>query len=349
MSAIDHHLPAAVPDILCSICVANYNGMDVIDDCLRSVLAQEGNIACEIIVHDDASTDGSADHIAARYPQVRLIRSAVNIGFCTSNQRMADQARGQYLLLLNNDAALFPDALVTLINEARSQTRPTIITMPQYDANSGILIDRGLRLDPFLNPVPNLDPHRRQIATAHGACLWVPAELWQRIGGFPEWFHMLAEDLYLCSVARLEGADVRVTARSGYRHHVGHTLGGGRVLGEQLVTSLRRRSLSERNKNYVMVLCYPLPALLLILPLHALLLLLEGLVLSVVHFRPSLLSRIYLPSLWALWKERHRLLTLRQKIYSCRKISGFAFFSGFTLLPQKLRLLLRHGVPRIHA
>lgn len=347
MSTIDHHLSAAVPEILCSICVANFNGMDVIDDCLRSVLAQEGNIAYEIIVHDDASTDGSADHIAVHYPQVRLIRSAVNIGFCASNWRMADQARGQYLLLLNNDAALFPNALMTLVNEARSQTRPAIITMPQYDANSGILIDRGLRLDPFLNPVPNLDTHRRQIATAHGACLWVPTELWRRIGGFPEWFHMLAEDLYLCSVARLEGADVRVTATSGYRHHVGHTLGGGRVHGTQLVTSLRRRSLSERNKNFVMVLCYPLPALLLVLPMHTLLLLLEGLVLSVVRLRPMLLLQIYLPSLWALWKERHRLFILRRAIYSRRKISGFAFFSDFTLFPQKLRLLFRHGVPRI--
>ncbi len=349
MSTNARHLSADPPDALCSICVANYNGMEVIDDCLQSVLDQEGNIACEIIVHDDASTDGSANHIAARYPQVRLIRSTVNIGFCASNQRMADQARGQYLLLLNNDAALFPDALVTLLNEARSQTRPAIITMPQYDAHSGILIDRGLRLDPFLNPVPNLDPSRRQVASAHGACLWVPTELWRRIGGFPEWFHMLAEDLYLCSVARLEGADVCVTATSGYRHHVGHSIGGGQVRGSQLVTSLQRRSLSERNKNFVMLLCYPLPALLLVLPLHTLLLVLEGLLLSAARLRPALLSRIYLPSLWMLWKERRRLFTLRQAIYSRRKISGFAFFSGFTLLPQKLRLLFRHGIPRIQS
>ena len=348
MPASELQPPTGVPDILCSICVANYNGMAVIDDCLRSVLAQEGNVSCEIIVHDDASTDGSADHIAAHYSQIRLIRSPINIGFCASNQRMAAQARGQYLLLLNNDAALFPDALATLINEARSQTGPAIITMPQYDANSGILIDRGLRLDPFLNPVPNLDPHRRRVATVHGACLWLPAELWRRIGGFPEWFHMLAEDLYLCSVARLEGAEVRVTATSGYRHRVGYSIGGGRAHNAQLVTSLQRRSLSERNKNFVMMLCYPLPALCLVLPFHALLLMLEGLVLSVVRLQPVLLSRIYLPSLWALWKERHRLFTLRQKIYSRRKISRIAFFSGFTLLPQKLRLLLKHGIPRIH-
>lgn len=341
--------PTVAPDILCSICVANYNGMGVIDDCLQSILVQEGNVSCEIIVHDDASTDGSTDHIAAHYPQIRLIRSPINIGFCASNQRMAAQARGHYLLLLNNDAALFPDALATLLNEARSHAGPAIITMPQYDAHSGILIDRGLRLDPFLNPVPNLDPSRRQVASAHGACLWVPTELWRRIGGFPEWFHMLAEDLYLCSVARLEGADVCVTATSGYRHHVGHSIGGGQVRGSQLVTSLQRRSLSERNKNFVMLLCYPLPALLLVLPLHTLLLVLEGLLLSAARLRPALLSRIYLPSLWMLWKERRRLFTLRQAIYSRRKISGFAFFSGFTLLPQKLRLLFRHGIPRIQS
>lgn len=349
MSTRTHNPAADSHDVVCSICVANYNGMGVIDDCLRSALTQAGNVPCEIIVHDDASTDGSAEHIAAHYPQVRLIRSAINIGFCASNQRMADQAHGQYLLLLNNDAALFPDALMALFSEARSQTRPAIITMPQYDASSGNLIDRGLRLDPFLNPVPNLDPDRRRVATVHGACLWVPTELWRRVGGFPEWFHMLAEDLYLCSVARLEGADIRVTATSGYRHHVGHTLGGGRVLGAQLVTSLRRRSLSERNKNFVMVLCYPLTALLIIFPIHALFLLLEGLALSAVRLQATLFTQIYLPSLSSLWKERHRIVAWRRAIHSRRKISFLAFFSNFTLFPQKLRLLFKHGVPRIQS
>jgi len=46
-----------------SVCIANYNGMDVIDECLKSVQLQSGGLATEIIIHDDASTDESVAHI----------------------------------------------------------------------------------------------------------------------------------------------------------------------------------------------------------------------------------------------------------------------------------------------
>ena len=55
---------------LISVLVPNYNGMAVIDDCLQSVIGQEGGLAVEIIVHDDASTDGSAAYIREKYPSL---------------------------------------------------------------------------------------------------------------------------------------------------------------------------------------------------------------------------------------------------------------------------------------
>lgn len=53
-----------------SVCIANFNGMDVIDDCLRSVLQQEGDIPIEVLDHDDASSDESATYIRNTYPDV---------------------------------------------------------------------------------------------------------------------------------------------------------------------------------------------------------------------------------------------------------------------------------------
>ena len=149
------------PTLFISVCIANYNGMEVIDECLRSVLDQTGGLAVEILVHDDASSDGSAAYIRDRYPQVRLMVSDTNVGFCVSNNRMAAQAKGQYLLLLNNDAALYPDALETLLTEAHRIKQPAILSLPQFDATSGKLVDRGCLLDPFFNPVPNLNPNRQ--------------------------------------------------------------------------------------------------------------------------------------------------------------------------------------------
>lgn len=90
------------PQPLVSVCIANYNGMVVIDDCLRSVLAQQGGIPVEILVHDDASTDGSLAYIRENYPDVVLIESNANVGFCIANNRMAVRARGHFVLLIEN-------------------------------------------------------------------------------------------------------------------------------------------------------------------------------------------------------------------------------------------------------
>ena len=99
----DSHAP------LCSICIANFNGENLLVDCIESVLAQQGEIPVEILVHDDASTDTSVALLRERYPDVILIESTENVGFCIANNRLAERARGRYLLLLNNDAALAPD------------------------------------------------------------------------------------------------------------------------------------------------------------------------------------------------------------------------------------------------
>lgn len=347
MATAERAVTSGSEEIVCSVCIANYNGRDIIDDCLRSVLEQKCDFPYEIIVHDDASTDGYVETIAANYPQITLIRSEQNVGYCISNNRMAERARGRYLLLLNNDAALLSDALHTLHAVAASETVPVILTLPQYNAMTDALVDRGLRLDPFLNPVPNLDPTRSEVSTVHGACLWVPRDLWNEVGGFPAWFHTLAEDLYLCCVARLRGAKVLVPSRSGYKHRIGFSLGGGKAQSAGLDTTFIRRVLSERNKNFVMMLCYPWPLLLVILPLHIILLLAEGMALALIKRDPHIFTRIYLNALTSLWQQRHILRTERFVIQKSRTTGIIRFLATFTLLPHKLRLLLKYGVPTI--
>jgi len=106
------------PAPLVSVCVANYNGADVIETCLASLYAQEPSVSIEVLVHDDASTDGSAAIISSHYPQVLLITSGENVGFCVANNRMVKRASGTYILLLNNDAWLAPNALATFLQAA---------------------------------------------------------------------------------------------------------------------------------------------------------------------------------------------------------------------------------------
>lgn len=330
-----------------SVCIANYNGISLIDACIASVLGQESPAELEIIVHDDASTDGSADHIRVHFPEVRLIASEENVGFCIANNRMVAIAQGEFILLLNNDATLKPGALTALLAEAARLGRPAILTLPQYDADTGTLLDMGSRLDPFLNPVPNCDPAGGDVGTVHGACLWIDRSLWQELGGFPEWFGSLAEDLYLCCRARLAGHPVRALAVSGFSHRVGCSFGGGKVTTGRLATTFRRRALSERNKTFVMVTTCPLPALLLLLPLHLFLLLLEGTTLSLLKLDDRYLKLIYLPVFGALFRRRRELRAARAAVQKKRRLASTDFFRVFVRWPHKLRMLARHGLPRV--
>lgn len=332
---------------VCSVCIANYNGIAVIDACICSVLAQDCAFPVEIIIHDDASTDESVALIRNRFPQVQLIVSERNVGFCESNNRMVAKARGQYVLLLNNDAELYPDALRTLHQEAGSRSGPCILGLPQYDAATGALIDIGSIFDPFLNAVPNRDPARRDVGMVIGACLWIPKALWVELGGFPNWFGSLAEDMYLCCLARLKGYPVEVVPRSGFRHWVGKALGGGKVVENRLATTVARRSLSERNKSFVMVICYPAPGFQLLFPLHLAALLLEGLALALVKKDGRVLAAIYLATFRALWQERSALRRLRQTVQSGKRIRAAKFFSVFTPSIYKMAMLMKHGVPKL--
>lgn len=329
-----------------SVCIANYNGREVLAECLASVFAQRINGMLEVIVHDDASTDNSFE-LVGTYPNAHLIRSESNVGYCASNNRMASAATGRYLLLLNNDAILLPNALQCLLDTARSAVDVGICSLAQYDYRTGAMIDCGMTLDPFLNPVPVLPESGAQPVMAIGACLFIRKSLWETIGGFPEWYGSLAEDMFLCLYARILGYRVAIASQSGFKHHLGHSFGGGKETPRGLSSTYRRRQLSERNKTFNMFLFYPTLALAVILPVHSVLLLLEGLAFAAHDRSLKPLSLIYVPALSSLITRFRELLKLRSAIQSFRRTDMRTFFRSFDCRPRKLIMLLRHGWPRL--
>lgn len=348
MELVQHYPALNRPtDPTCSVCIANYNGVAWLRDCLESVLAQQGDASIEIIVHDDASTDDSVVLLRQKYPEVELLVGTRNVGFCISNNRMVAHARGKYVLLLNNDAALYPDAIATLLEAAHNQIRAGILTLPQYDWATGALVDRGCLLDPFYNPVPNLNPKRTDVAMAIGACLWLPRTLWNDLGGFPEWMESIGEDLYLCCLARSRGITVQATTDSGFRHRLGASFGGARIDGNSLKSSFRRRRLSERNKTFALVVFTPTPAVWLLLATHLIALLLEGSVVSVARMNHRIFREIYANVPLSLWQHQKKIHDLRYQIRQSRNTSIKTYFSAFTLVPRKLVMLLRFGMPQI--
>lgn len=332
----------------CSVCIANYNGVAMLADCLDSVLVQQGEFSIEIIVHDDASTDDSLAVLREQYPQVEVLASSENVGFCISNNRMAAHAMGEYILLLNNDAALHVDAISTFLRDVESQKEQGILTLPQYDWETGALVDRGCMLDPFCNPIPNLDPACTDVAYVIGACLWCPREMWRNLGGFPEWMESIAEDLYICGVARLRGKTVRALSSSGYRHRQGATFGGNRVGNGSLRTSVKRRRLSERNKTRALVILTPGLVVLPLLVAHLLALALEGLVLCVARCDPTLWREIYGSAISTLFRDAAMLRVERRAQQRLRKIPLSQWFAPTRWMSRKVYMALRYGMPKFH-
>ncbi len=331
---------------ICSVCIANFNGESTILDCLRSVSQQATDVDIEIIVHDDASTDGSVELIK-NFPGIILLRSKDNCGFCGSNNKMASVATGDFLLFLNNDAYLEKHSIQSMYERSIQKRHRSIISIPQYDANNQRLLDLGYRLDLFLNPIWNRA--REQICYVSGACMWVPRDIWRETGGFPEFFGSVGEDLYLCLAARLLGYQVDMAFSSKVFHHVGQSLGGGNIdSNRRLSTTYRRRFLSERNRLYVMFLTYPLPALFFTLPCLMMIDIVEGALLAILKVDPSPFTKIYLRALRHFISSLPILYEKRLGLQEKKRIGLRTFFKGFIPCYYKIVLFLRHGLPRIN-
>ena len=86
-----------------SIIIVNWNTKSLLEDCIDSIKALWGAVADEIIVVDNASSDGSAKMVEDKFPEIILIKNKENVGFVKANNQGSEIAKGKYLLLLNSD------------------------------------------------------------------------------------------------------------------------------------------------------------------------------------------------------------------------------------------------------
>ena len=117
-------MTSPTPSPLLSVIIVSWNVRDLLRDCLRSLIADQGELAMEIIVVDGASADGSAAMVAEEFPVVHLIASDENLGFPKGNNVGMGVTNGRFLLLLNPDTIVKRGALATML--AYLQSHPAI-------------------------------------------------------------------------------------------------------------------------------------------------------------------------------------------------------------------------------
>ena len=106
-----------------SVLIVSFNTRELTRACLENVRAECAGMAAEVVVVDNASSDGSAAMIAAEFPEVRLLRSAVNLGFGNGNNRAIAEATGKTLVLLNTDAFFHAGGLRRALEHMEAQPR----------------------------------------------------------------------------------------------------------------------------------------------------------------------------------------------------------------------------------
>lgn len=235
-----------------SIVIVNYNGHRFLDECLGSI-TQFVSCAHEVIIVDNASVDGSADYIATRFPTVRLIKSPVNTGFTGGNNIGVREARGELVLLLNNDTKLlgpiddalveFRDAKVGAVGvhlfygDGRNQASvgyehtPLRLVLSWIGLASFTLLPKVFRRTEC---APDFYLRRHaQVAWVSGAFLMTRCSLWQEIGGLDERYFMYVEDVDYCKQVRIRGFDVAYLPSVEVIHYEGGGkawVGGGALL-----------------------------------------------------------------------------------------------------------------------
>lgn len=243
-----------------SVVIVNWNTAAILRECLTSVAAHLGSISHEVIVVDNASSDGSPEMVAAESPAVRLIRNGDNRGFGVANNQGMRLARGDWLLLLNSDTRLVDSSVADLSRHVRNETGLAMAhcrlvypdgrlqhTTYRFPSLRRVLLeDLGLYKllgerragGALLGGYWGHDEERDVDAVA-GAFMLLPRVVFEQTGGFDERLFMYGEDIEWCRRIRQRGGRIRFYPQASIEH-VGHASTDMRMGDERVALCLRR-------------------------------------------------------------------------------------------------------------
>jgi len=204
---------------LLSIIILSYNTKALTLQCLESLYAHELMQDKEVLVWDNASTDGSAEAIAKAFSDVRLIKSQDNLGFAGGNNQAAKKARGKYLCFLNSDtyitypvfthmldmmqALQWQLATPLLVNrdfspQSQGGALPTLLPLSIWAMMVDDLPFMKRLLPTYQQSEPSFFTQDRVMGWVSAASLLIDASLFQRLKGFDKALFMYGEDVDLC-------------------------------------------------------------------------------------------------------------------------------------------------------
>lgn len=221
-----------------SVIIVNRNGGAGLAQCLASVEKERAGKDWEVLVVDNASTDGSPDMVARRFPTVKLVRNGENLGFAKANNQGFRMSRGRLVLFLNPDTTAYPGSLSLLLEElSRDPGIGAVGPVLVFDENAfqvsfggKVTFLRELARKSVLNAwrkrrLSRLR-HKRPVAWVSGACLMTSREVLEKVGEFDEKIFLYFEDIDLCYRIREQGLRVVFLPQARVFHTGGASTAG---------------------------------------------------------------------------------------------------------------------------
>ena len=207
-----------------SIIIVNYNGKELLQKCLDSLLKVNYD-NFEIILVDNNSTDGSVEFITKNYPSLIIIKLDSNKGFAEPNNVAAKISKGKYLLFLNNDTVVTPNFISEMVKVMETDKKiaicQSLLLKPDGSVDSsGDFIDH---LGVVYNSKTKID-EIREVSSARGASMLVRSDIFEKLDGFDQKFFITFEDVDLCWRSWILGYRVLIIPTSIVYHEGGITI-----------------------------------------------------------------------------------------------------------------------------
>jgi GT2 family glycosyltransferase len=225
-----------------SIVIVSYNARRDLETCLDSLTAHPPARPHEVVVVDNASTDGSDAAVEARAPRVRLIRQTRNMGFAAANNVGIRQTSGELILLLNSDTVVPEGAVDALVARLRARSdagaagprlvdaagRPELSFGPMISPLAELrqktvaaLYARGVR--PARSWVERATAREHLVDWVSGAALLVYRKDAEAVGLLDERFFLYTEDVDFCAALRARGRGILFTPAARIIHFRGRS------------------------------------------------------------------------------------------------------------------------------
>jgi GT2 family glycosyltransferase len=215
-----------------SVLIVNYNGRALLDECLRSLEAQTYR-DFEVVLADNASSDGSLEYVREHYPWVRAVATGANLGFGGGNNFGYAHCRGELVYFLNNDVSVEADALAELARAADENPGIGIFQSlliqhrdrTKVDSAGDTLYTCGKGCT-FVNYPVSVFARPRLITAACGGAAMFSRRVLGKIGLFDADFFLNYEDLDLSFRAQHAGEKILFVPSSRVYHYGGVSQGG---------------------------------------------------------------------------------------------------------------------------